>query len=59
VTVPANTTATVILAGAKSEQLTVNAKSSEAKMKETLKQSDKGISLNIGSGHYVFRYPVK
>ena len=59
VTVPANTTATVTLPGAKSEQLTVNAQQLTASVKESLKQSIKGVSINIGSGSYTFRYPVK
>ena len=59
VTVPANTTATVTLPGAKSGQLTVNAQQLTASAKENLKQSEKGISLSIGSGSYTFRYPVK
>ncbi|MDP3642958.1 MAG: glycoside hydrolase family 78 protein [Bacteroidota bacterium] len=59
VTVPANTIATVTLPNAKAEQLTVNAQAMSASIKESLKQTAKGISLNIGSGNYQFRYPVK
>ncbi len=59
VTVPANTTATVTLPGAKSELLTMNTQLLSASAKESLKQSEKGVSLNIGSGNYTFRYPVK
>jgi alpha-L-rhamnosidase len=59
VTVPANTTATVTLPAAKSEQLTVNALPVPAAMKSSLKQSDKNLSLNIGSGSYTFRYQMK
>ncbi len=59
VTVPANTTATVTLPSAKSEQVTLNAQSLSGSVKESLKQSDKGVSLNIGSGSYTFRYPMK
>ncbi|MBA4411429.1 MAG: alpha-L-rhamnosidase [Odoribacter sp.] len=59
VAVPANTTATVTLPNAKAEQLTVNAQAMSASIKESLKQTAKGISLNIGSGNYQFRYPVK
>ncbi|HEX7583248.1 MAG TPA: glycoside hydrolase family 78 protein [Prolixibacteraceae bacterium] len=57
VTVPANTTATVTLPGAKQEQLTMNSQPLPANFKESIKQSDKSVSLNIGSGNYAFRYP--
>lgn len=59
VTVPANTTATVTLPSAKGDQLTVNAQVLPASMKEGLKQTDKGISVNVGSGNYQFRYKMK
>ena len=59
VTVPANTTATVTLPIAKGGQLTMNAQPLTTSAKESLKQSTKGVSLNIGSGNYTFRYPVK
>ena len=59
VTVPANTTATVTLPAAKADQLTVNAKVLTASIKESLKQTDKDISVNIGSGNYTFRYPAE
>jgi len=57
VTVPANTTATVTLPKAKTEQLTLNAQPLPAVLKESIKQTDKGVSLNVGSGNYTFRYP--
>jgi alpha-L-rhamnosidase len=59
VTVPANTTATVTLPGAKSGQLTMNSQPLTASAKESLKQSLKGVSIDIGSGSYTFQYPVK
>jgi alpha-L-rhamnosidase len=59
VTVPANTTATVTLPGAKSGQPTMNSQPLSASANESLKQSVKGVSLKIGSGNYTFRYPVK
>ena len=59
VTVPANTTATVTLPAAKSGQVTLNAQPLSGSVKESLKQSDKGVSMNIGSGSYTFRYPMK
>jgi len=57
ITVPPNTTATVTLPAAKSEQLTLNSQPLSASVKENLKQSDKDVSLNVGSGSYQFRYP--
>ncbi|MDP2335965.1 MAG: glycoside hydrolase family 78 protein [Bacteroidota bacterium] len=59
VTVPANTTATVTLPAAKQEQVTVNSQPVQATLKVSMKQTDKGVSLNIGSGSYTFRYPKK
>ncbi|HEY3370798.1 MAG TPA: glycoside hydrolase family 78 protein [Prolixibacteraceae bacterium] len=59
VTVPSNTTATVSLPSAKADQLTVNAQVLPAAMKESLKQSDQGVSVNVGSGSYEFRYKMK
>ncbi len=59
VTVPANTTATVTLPAAKADQITMNAKPVPASVKESLKQTEKGASLNIGSGSYQFRYPAE
>ena len=58
VTVPANTTATVTLPGAKSAQVTLNTQPLFGSIKESLKQNDKDVSLNIGSGNYTFRYPM-
>ena len=59
VTVPANTTATVTLPSAQADQLTVNAQAMPASIKESLKQTEKGVSLNVGSGSYQFRYVMK
>ena len=59
ITVPANTTATVTLPSAKADQLTVNAQAMTASIKGSLKQTDKGISVNVGSGNYTFRYPAE
>jgi len=56
VTVPANTTATVSLQTAKAEQVTLNAQPLSA---ATVKQTDNGVSVNVGSGSYTFRYPMK
>ncbi len=59
VTVPANTTATVTLPAAKADQLLVNAQVISGTIKESLKLTDKGISVNVGSGNYQFRYPTQ
>lgn len=54
VTVPANTTATVTLPSAKADQILVNGQAMPVSMKETLKQADKEVSFDIGSGSYTF-----
>ncbi len=59
VIVPGNTTATVTLPGAKQEQLTLNSQALPVTMKESIKQTGKDLSLNIGSGSYQFRYPAE
>jgi alpha-L-rhamnosidase len=58
VTVPANTTATVTLPGAKPDQILVNNLAITPSLKEGMKQSDKGVSINIGSGSYTFGYSM-
>lgn len=58
ITVPSNTTATVTLPSAQADQLTVNAQEMPDSMKKSLKQSDKGVSFNVGSGSYQFRYKM-
>jgi alpha-L-rhamnosidase len=58
ITIPANTTATVILPQAKKEQLTLNAKPLQAEMKEGAQQSTDNVKLELGSGKYYFKYPV-
>jgi alpha-L-rhamnosidase len=57
VTVAANTTATVTLPAAKPDQVTINSQPLSGVLKESLKQTNAGISLEIGSGNYQFRYP--
>src|SRR5665648_87928 len=59
VTVPANTTATVTLPAISSDNLKMNGQLLTPEVKLTLKTSDKNVSLNIGSGNYTFRYPMK
>ena len=54
VSVPANTTATVTLPGAKIDSLIL-----AEKFKQSIKQAENGVSLELGSGSYSFRYPVK
>jgi alpha-L-rhamnosidase len=53
VIVPANTTATVTLPAAQADQITVNGKV----IQEGIKQLDKGVSIELGSGSYQFSYP--
>jgi alpha-L-rhamnosidase len=57
VTIPANTTATITLPVAQDDQLTLNGQALPAGVKQTLKQLDNGVSLNVGSGSYQFSYP--
>lgn len=54
VTVPANTTATVTLPGAKADQVNLNGQAAKAE----LKQTGNAVTLNVGSGSYQFRYPA-
>lgn len=53
-TVPANTTATIKLPGAK-----INSLSLPEGLKSSVKESEDGISVEVGSGSYSFRYPLK
>lgn len=59
VDIPANTTATVILPQAKAEQLIMNSKPVTPEMGKELKQLEDGVSLELGSGKYAFRYMIK
>ena len=58
VTIPANTTATVTLLQAKEELLTVNTQPLSSEMKRGMQHFADGIKMELGSGNYVFRYPV-
>ncbi|MGV8139294.1 MAG: glycoside hydrolase family 78 protein [Mangrovibacterium sp.] len=55
VVVPANTTATVILPKAKAEGLTINSKPADGE----LTQVKDGLSVELGSGRYQFKYGIK
>ncbi|HET6559486.1 MAG TPA: alpha-L-rhamnosidase C-terminal domain-containing protein, partial [Prolixibacteraceae bacterium] len=57
VTVPANTTATITLPSAQADQVMLNGQVLPATMKESMKQTDKSLSLKVGSGSYQFSYP--
>jgi alpha-L-rhamnosidase len=59
ITVPVNTTATVTLPAAKSDQVSLNSQPLPATIKESLKKTTKGISVIVGSGNYQFRVPLK
>ncbi|GET28019.1 glycoside hydrolase family 78 protein [Prolixibacter sp. SD074] len=59
VTIPANTTATVILPGANSEQLTLNSLPLKSEMKKVVTQQPDGVSMELGSGQYRFHYPYE
>jgi len=53
ITVPANSTATVTLPDAKAGQVTVNGQPA------SVKSGDGSVSLEVGSGNYTFKYPIK
>jgi alpha-L-rhamnosidase len=55
VVIPANTTATVILPKAKAEGLTINSKPADGE----LTQVKDGLSVELGSGRYQFKYAMK
>lgn len=58
VKVPANSTATVTLPSAKLENVTVNSASLKENALMAASQTDKTVSLKLGSGEYKFSYPV-
>jgi alpha-L-rhamnosidase len=59
VKIPANTTATVTLPSAQLDKVTVNSASLKDDKLMAAKQSDKTVSLKLGSGEYKFSYPVQ
>ena len=59
VNVPVNSTATVSLPGATSDQLILNGQPLSPAVKSALKLTAKNVSLTIGSGSYTFRYAMK
>ena len=57
VTIPANTTATVIMPGAKQREVLENPMCLELRSAaQLLKQTPEGLQVDIGSGEYVFTY---
>jgi alpha-L-rhamnosidase len=56
VKIPANTTASVTLPYAKAEQITLNSQPLISAVKEGVKSSQYGVTVNLGSGTYQFRY---
>jgi len=59
VTIPANTTGTVVLPKASADKLTVNSAPVSAAMKKNMTISSDNITLELGSGSYQFSYPMK
>jgi len=59
VAIPANTTATVTLPDAKAGQLMVNGNPLTAAMQKGMQQTEKGLTLELGSGKYQFRYAIE
>ena len=58
VVIPANTTATVTLPEAEADNLVLNYGKMKSDMEKTLKQTDEGVQLKLGSGTYRFSYPA-
>lgn len=58
VTVPANTTATLLLPNANKEQLSLNGKAIPAELGKRVQQLENNLKLELGSGNYVFKYKV-
>lgn len=59
VTIPANTTGTVVLPKAVVDKLTVNSATVKAEMKKKMVVTSDNITLELGSGSYQFSYPMK
>jgi alpha-L-rhamnosidase len=59
VVIPANTSATVTLPEAKMEEILLNGAMLQPEIKETLRQMDDGVQLDLGSGSYRFKYPAR
>ncbi len=58
ITIPANTSATIILPKAKKEQLMLNSKPLPSEMTERVQQVVTSVKMELGSGKYSFRYTI-
>lgn len=58
VMIPANTTATVTLAKATADNILLNNGKMKSEVLKTLKQTEEGVQLELGSGTYQFSYPA-
>jgi len=58
VTIPANTTASVSLPQAKLADLKINSSILRPEWRKKIKQTEQGLSLELGSGTYRFSYPA-
>jgi alpha-L-rhamnosidase len=56
--VPVNTTATVTLAYAKADRITMNSQPLTPAVKVSMAQIQNGVTLKVGSGTYEFRFPA-
>ena len=56
--IPANTTATVTLAKATADNILLNNGKMKSEVLKTLKQTEEGVQLELGSGTYQFSYPA-
>ena len=57
--IPVNTSGTITLPEAMTEDVTLNSKPVESYKNESVHQSDKGVSLELPSGQYRFKYPFR
>jgi len=58
VVIPANTTATITLPEAKPDNISLNDGKLKSEIQKTMKQTDDGMQLELGSGTYRFSYPA-
>jgi alpha-L-rhamnosidase len=58
ITIPANTTATVILPGAKAGEVKLNSIALSAELMQKTASTENGLKVELGSGEYRFTYPA-
>ena len=58
ISIPPNTTGTVILKTTDVDELKLNSKKINSKIKETVKKTNESIHILLGSGNYQFEFPL-